>query len=91
MRGPRCAPLLLLLLLSPLLLIPPAGDAAVITGVSSPGRTCPPGMRARAAPRGSWEGSGSGRVAPGGDICPRCSLALWERCRTPNAADGPGS
>lgn len=59
MRGPRCAPLLLLLLLSPLLLIPLAGDAAVITGVSGPGRTCPPGMRARAAPRG---GSGGERL-----------------------------
>lgn len=38
MEDPRCAPLLLLLLL-PLLLTPPAGDAAVITGVSCP-RTC---------------------------------------------------
>lgn len=33
MGDPRCAPLLLLLLLPPLL-TPPAGDAAVITGVS---------------------------------------------------------
>nr|XP_004651567.2 prokineticin-2 isoform X2 [Jaculus jaculus] len=46
MRSPRCAPLLLLLLL----LSPPAGDAAVITGVPFWGRrthhTCPclPGL-----------------------------------------------
>ncbi|XP_028628937.1 prokineticin-2 isoform X3 [Grammomys surdaster] len=49
MGDPRCAPLLLLLLL-PLLLTPPAGDAAVITGVPFWGRrmhhTCPclPGL-----------------------------------------------
>ncbi|EDL91442.1 prokineticin 2, isoform CRA_c [Rattus norvegicus] len=49
MEDPRCAPLLLLLLL-PLLLTPPAGDAAVITGVPFWGRrmhhTCPclPGL-----------------------------------------------
>uniref|UniRef100_A0A8C8TQY7 Prokineticin 2 n=1 Tax=Peromyscus maniculatus bairdii TaxID=230844 RepID=A0A8C8TQY7_PERMB len=49
MGAPRCAPLLLLLLL-PLLLTPPAGDAAVITGVPFWGRrmhhTCPclPGL-----------------------------------------------
>ncbi|EDK99368.1 prokineticin-2 isoform 3 precursor [Mus musculus] len=49
MGDPRCAPLLLLLLL-PLLFTPPAGDAAVITGVPFWGRrmhhTCPclPGL-----------------------------------------------
>ncbi|XP_021047167.1 prokineticin-2 isoform X3 [Mus pahari] len=49
MGDARCAPLLLLLLL-PLLLTPPAGDAAVITGVPFWGRrmhhTCPclPGL-----------------------------------------------
>ncbi|XP_057641874.1 prokineticin-2 isoform X3 [Chionomys nivalis] len=49
MGGPCCAPILLLLLLSPLL-TPPAGDAAVITGVPFWGRrmhhTCPclPGL-----------------------------------------------
>lgn len=45
--------------------------------------------RPRCAP-GTREGSGSGRVTPGGDICPSRPLALWERCRAPKAADGPG-
>ena len=57
MSSPRCAPLLLLLLLPPLLPKPPAGDAAVITGVSGPRCTCPPGIRARLA---------RAREAPGG-------------------------
>lgn len=78
MRGPRCAPLLLLLLLPPLLLTPPAGDAAVITGVSGPGRTCPPGMRARAAPRGLGRGAARGGSPRAGTSAP---VALWRSGR----------
>ncbi|KAF3828983.1 hypothetical protein GH733_003247, partial [Mirounga leonina] len=80
MRGPRCAPLLLLLLLPPLLLTPPTGDAAVITGVSGLRRTCPPGMRARAAPRGLGRG---GVAARGGSrrAGTPAPVALWRSGR----------
>ncbi|XP_076984812.1 prokineticin-2 isoform X1 [Tamandua tetradactyla] len=40
MRSPRCAPLLLLLLLCPLLLTPPTGDAAIITGACDKDTQC---------------------------------------------------
>lgn len=90
MRSPRCAPLLLLVLLPLLLLTPPAGDTAVITGVSGPGApVCP--RRARDAPRsGEGEVRGTGRVAPRGALYFSRPLAHLEKCLAPKAADDAG-
>lgn len=85
MGGPRCAPLLLLLLLSPLL-TPPAGDAAVITGVSCP-RTC------RAwSPRDTRPGVCRHRVGCARcDILPDFPLATWERMSCSQGREQPGA
>lgn len=87
MRHPRGAPILLLLLLPPLLLAPRAGDAAVITGVSSPAPVAA-GAReagegtARAARPARAAGRGSPRWDPPGP--PRGALR-----RVPDSTD-PG-
>lgn len=88
MRSPRCAPLLLLLLLPPLRLTPPAGDAAVITGVSGPGAPVCLEARPRCA-QGAEEGDGKGeargmgRVTPSGHTCLSRLLAHLEKWSAP--------
>lgn len=88
MRSPRCAPLLLLLLLPPLRLTPPAGDAAVITGVSCPGAPVCLEARPRGA-QGAQEGDrkeearGVGRDTPSGHTCLSCLLAHLEKWSAP--------
>lgn len=81
MRNRCCVPLLLLLLLTP-----HAGDAAVITGVSTPAH-----LSARGA-QGGWsrggEGHGDGR--PSRSTCPGRPVAHLGKCPAQAAADGAG-